>query len=352
MEKLTVSSLPIRNVISDIAQELGTDYTENCGIFQVNLPEPYGRGSISGVDFDDGLGLIYYDCIFDKDIVFEYSVDKVHPVKFLFSLEGEIKHSFINESNWHHISKYKNAIVASSAHHGHRIRFMAGERLIYSSLELDRRRFQSKIRCEPLSITKPWREMLNDVTARKTFYHDGFYSLALSEIMEEWNKYTDGDWLRTLHLEGIAYKILVLQIKQFQDDIKSEGKKTMLRKSEMNQILKAVQIIEERLEDLPTIGEIAREVGLNTNKMQKGFKEILGKTVNDYITEKRLSTARLLLLNTDYTLSTITSIIGYKSHSYFSRKFQETYGALPSEFRKNRDPNRIPIDDFRNSRNS
>ena len=348
MKKITVSSLPLRNVISDIAHELGTDYSKSCGIFHMTIPSQYGKGTISGTDFDDGLGLIYYDCTFFKELTIEYSVDKIHPVKFLFSMDGEIQHSFINENNWHRISKYKNAIVASSAHHGHRIRFGAGERLVYSSLELDRRRFQSKIQCEPTTIAKSWREMLNDVTAKSTFYHDGFYSLALSKIIEEWDNYPNGDWLKVLHLEGIAYKILVLQITQFQDDIKADGKKTMLRKTEMDQMMKAVHIIEEQLEDLPTIGEIASEVGLNANKLQQGFKEILGKTVNDYITEKRLENARLLLLNTDYTLSAITSIIGYKSPSYFSKMFNDYYGVLPSEFRKNKELKRFPKISFDN----
>ncbi len=344
MKRLTVSSLPLKNVISDIARELGTDYVKSCGIFHVEIPARYGEGSIAGTDFNDGLGVIRYDCKFKEDLTFEYSVDKVHPLKFLFSMEGEICHKFMDESTWHKISKYKNAIVASSAFHGHSIHFSAGERIIYSSLELDRRRFQTKISCEPTSIVKEWREMFNDITAKKTFYHDGFYSLRLSRIIDNWDRYPKGDWLKKLHLESLAYEILVLQITQFQDDIKSEGKKTMLRKSELNQMLKAIRIIEERLEDLPTIGEIAFEVGLNANKLQQGFKELVGKTVNLYIREKRLESARTLLLNTDQTLSNISSMVGYQSQSYLSKMFYQKYGVKPSEYRKNRERKSIHAD--------
>lgn len=351
MKKLTVSSLPLRNVISDIAHELDTDYVKSCGIFYVRIPEHFGQGTIAGTDFDDGLGLIRYDCTFKEDVTIEYSVDKVHPVKFLFSTVGEIQHKFLDESIWHGILQYKNAIVASSAHHGHCIRFGAGLRTVYTSLELDRRRFQSKISCEPSSIDKSWREMLNDVGAKKTFYHDGFYSLELSQIIDKWDTYPEGDWLRKLHLEGLAYKILVLQITQFQDDIKSEGKKTLLRKSELNQMLKAVKIIEDRMEDLPTVEEIASEVGLNPNKLQLGFKELLGKTVNLYIREKRLETARTLLQSTDQTLSAIASTVGYKSQSYLSKMFREVYGIQPSEFRKNREWKSIRPDSFSNNTN-
>lgn len=334
MKTLYVSSLPLRDVIFDIAAGFATDYTESCGIYEVNIPEVFGSGSVIGTDFDDGLGLIKYDCTFKEDVIFEYSLDRIHPVKFLFCLQGEINHKFMDELLWHEIPRYKNAIVASSAHHGHSVRFRAGERILYTSLELERRRFQAKISCEPSTIAKSWRDMLNDVTASKTFYHDGFYSLRLSELFDEWDLYDSTDFLKKLYLEGLAYKIMVLQITQFQDDLKSEGKKTLLRKSELNQMLKAVKIIDVRLEDLPTIHDIAAEVGLNANKLQQGFREIYGKTVNMYIREKRLETAKTLLLNTDETLNAIASTVGYKSQSYLSKMFKETYGVLPSEFRR------------------
>jgi len=343
MKNFIVSSLPLKEVISDIARELETDYVESCGIFYVRIPNQYGQGIIVGTDFNDGLGLIRYECTFKEDVTIEYTVDKVHPVKFLFSMEGELQHQFAEESEWHRIPKYKNAIVASSAHYGHCIRFKAGELTIYNSLELNRKDFQSKISCKPFSIVPSWRDMLNDITAKKTFYHDGFYSLELSRIIDEWDKYPEGDWLKSLHLEGLAYRILVLQITQFQDDLKSEGKKTMLRKSELNQMLKAIHIIEERLEDLPTISEIASEVGLNDNKLQQGFKELFGKTVNLYIREKRLESARTLLINTDQTLSTIASTIGYKSPSYLSKMFRDEYGVKPSEFRRHRESKRTEL---------
>lgn len=336
MKTLHVSSLPLRDVISDIGLEFGTEVTESCGIYEVKVPEKLGTGTVTGADFDYGLGLIRYDCLFEEDVIFEYSLDRIHPVKFLFCLEGEINHKFMDESTWHEIPKYKNAIVASSAHHCHIVRFRAGEPTQYLSLELERRKFQGKISCEPSSIAQSWRDMLNDVTARKTFYHEGFYSLRLSELFEEWDVYNSTDFLMKLYLEGLAYKILVLQITQFQDDRKSEGQKSLLRKSELKQLMKAVKIVEDRLEDLPTIAEIALEVGLNVNKLQQGFREIYAKTVNRYIREKRLETAKTLLLNTDETLSCIASMIGYKSQSYLSKMFREKYGILPSEFRNNR----------------
>jgi len=335
MKKFAVSSLPFKDIITDLAKEMNTAFIEDCTIYEVRIPKKYGSGTITGIDFNDGLGLIQYNCFFLEDTQIEFSVDKIHPVKFLLCQIGQIGHKFLNEPNWHDIPQYKNAIVASSEHHGHVIQFSAGRQTLFTSLELDRRRFQSKIGCELKSLAKQWRLLLNDITAKKTFYHDGYFSLQFSEILKDWDKFRQNNFVRKLHLEGLAYKILVLQIMQFEDDIKSEGKKTMLRSSELNQMKKALKIIEDNMDDLPTVEQIAFHVGLNPRKLQQGFQEVFAKSVNEYIKDKRIEIIRTLLVNSEHSLTTIASIVGYKSQSYLSKLFKEEYGVQPSEFRKN-----------------
>ena len=343
MKTIQISSLPLRDVISDIADGFGTSFEKKCGIFTVSVPDNLGSGIISGIDFDGGLGLIRYECDFHTDLTFEYSLDRVHPVKFLFCLEGEMSHNFTNETEWHTISQHKNAVVASSSNHGHRVRFQAGNRTIYSSLELERKSFQGKLNCAP-KISRSWLDMLNDVNAKKKFYHDGFYSLRISEILQEWDSVEDTDFLKSLLLESLAYKILVLQITQFQDDLKSEGKKTLLRKSELNRMLKAMDVIEKNLTDLPTIQEIASEIGLSPTKLQQGFKELYGKTVNKFILGKRMEVAKTLLLNTDDSISSISHAVGINSVSYFSKIFNKAYGMVPSEFHRQRERPKIDME--------
>ena len=94
MRTVKVRSLPFKDVISDIAEAFDIDYVENCTLYELELPKNIGKGRIKGIDFDNGLGLIDYDCTFNEDIQFEFSVDKVHPLKFLFCLEGMFTHSF------------------------------------------------------------------------------------------------------------------------------------------------------------------------------------------------------------------------------------------------------------------
>lgn len=333
MRKIKVSSLPLKDVIADISKALQIDFVENCSLYELELPSYIGKGKIVGIDFESGLGIIEYDCTFFEDISFEFSKNEVHPLKFLFCLEGSFDHNFMDETIWHNIPQYKNAIVASNKSNGHVLRFKKNERILLHSLELSRREFRSKMSCELKSLSTPIKALLEDIKAQNTFYYDGYYSLQLADLFREFHKFEDRDYIKKLYMEGLAYKILTLQIIQYQDDLKREGLKTILRQAEVKKIEKAISLIESEIGNLPTIEVIAAEVGLNPKKLQKGFRDIIGSSVNSYIQKRRLEMAKTLMLNTELSLSEISATIGYRNKSYLSKVFKIEYGMSPSEFR-------------------
>lgn len=66
------------------------------------------------------------------------------------------------------------------------------------------------------------------------------------------------------------------------------------------------------------------------------FKRYLNENFSDIVQNLRLTQAKSLLDNTDYTLEKITEMIGYHSVDHFSRIFKKKYGIAPSVYRKNR----------------
>jgi transcriptional regulator GlxA family with amidase domain len=148
------------------------------------------------------------------------------------------------------------------------------------------------------------------------------------------HEFTSENFTRKLFLEGMAYQILTHQILQYQDDKKDEGSRTLLRSSELKQINHISSLIESNISDVPTVENLAREAGLNINKLQEGFKKLYGTTVNNYVQKARLDAAYNLLTKTDLSISEIVNAIGLSSKSYFSKIFKEKHSISPSEFRK------------------
>lgn len=334
MKSLLVQSLPLQEVIENLATAMGTTYTESCDQYKLIIPEIYGSGMITGVDFESGMGIIQYDCNFKEDIEIKFIVNDVHPLKFLFCLEGALSHCFENSDNAHILNRYQNAMVASSKYNGHILHFTKGLPTKIISLEVSRKHFINKAKCELQSLAPTTRKIFYDVSAMKEFYYKGFYTLQLSDFFDRMQEFEGKEFLRRNYLEGKSYLILTQQIMQFEDDLLSTSDRKMLRSSELKLIRKAAEFIDQNIHGNISIQEISKTVGLNGNKLQSGFQKLHGKTVNQYIQHQRMQIAKNLVENTDKSISEICDIIGLNSRSYFSKLFKEEYGVNPSELRK------------------
>ena len=334
MITIEVNSLPIAEVMSDVSKAFKTKAQENCGEYYLDLPEEIGEGYIRGISFDGGLGILQYDCLFRQDVEFRFTVNEVHPLKFLYCLEGKLQHRFENSDEDHQIVQYQEAIVASEFLNGHILSFDAGSRTVINSLEISRKEFQKKIQCNLVTMNDILQDLFNDTDASKTFYHNGFYSLKLADLFREMQSFENKDFLRKLFLEGKAYQMLTKQILQLEDDLSDVDNRSILRRSEITQIEKAAQLIKGRLNQSDTVEIIAKEVGLNANKLQEGFQNLYGLTVNRFIQKERLNLIKDLILNTNYSISEIGDMTGISSKSYLSKIFKEEYGTSPSEYRK------------------
>jgi AraC-like DNA-binding protein len=321
-------------VVIDIARELNTEYGEKCGECFLELPAGVGDGNIRGINFDGGLGIIQYDCKFQDDIEIQYIVNKVHPLKFLYCLEGKLDHRFENEDVYNTIRQFQSAIVASEQYRGHILQFDAGVHSVINSLEIDRREFLPKISCEIRSLQTIHKDLFEDIDAKSVFYHEGFYSLEMADLFQELKAFTNDGLVRRLNMEAKAYQMLTKQVRQYQDDLEEVENRSILRQSEVESIREAAAIIRDEISQLDTIDSLAFRVGLNIRKLQEGFQHMFNQTVNTYVQGIRLDLAKDLLLNFDYSISEIVYLIGLSSKSYFSKIFREHYGTTPSEFRQ------------------
>jgi len=96
-----------------------------------------------------------------------------------------------------------------------------------------------------------------------------------------------------------------------------------------------IKLIDERYSDQSlSIELISDQLGLSYTHVRRIFKETAGKTIIDYITEKRINDAKLLLKTTNKTILDISNSVGFTNPQSFVRAFKKCVGKTPSEFRK------------------
>lgn len=85
---------------------------------------------------------------------------------------------------------------------------------------------------------------------------------------------------------------------------------------------------------LPTIPQLAKLLGTNTFTLKDGFKHYFNMGIYQCYTNERLSKAKLLLLETNLSLTAIAEQCGFGSSSTFSKAFKKKYGTTPLPFKK------------------
>ncbi|MBK5940157.1 DNA-binding response regulator [Halochromatium roseum] len=99
-------------------------------------------------------------------------------------------------------------------------------------------------------------------------------------------------------------------------------------------LLRARQILRERLADPPPLNELARLVGTNQPRLSKGFRTLFGTTVFGFVRECRLRRARELLAETQLPVKSIALEVGYRSTSDLTRAIKDKYGLTPTVLRQ------------------
>lgn len=96
---------------------------------------------------------------------------------------------------------------------------------------------------------------------------------------------------------------------------------------------KAKGYIRERFAEELSLEEVADFVHLNPYYFSKIFKQQVGETFIDFVTNLRIGKAKELMTSTDMSLKEVCFEVGYKDPNYFSRVFKKVTGVTPTEYR-------------------
>lgn len=103
-------------------------------------------------------------------------------------------------------------------------------------------------------------------------------------------------------------------------------------------IQKAINYIEEHLQETITIEQIANEVNASVFHFQRTFSILTDMSIADYIRRRRLTLAAQELINTDIKVIDLAFQYGYDSPEAFTKAFRKQHNVTPSEARKQQGP--------------
>ncbi len=82
-----------------------------------------------------------------------------------------------------------------------------------------------------------------------------------------------------------------------------------------------------------TIEQLARQFGVNSNKLMSLFKSAFGKSIFEYLGELRMEHALQLLRENKLRVIDVARTMGYKNPNHFTTAFKKRYGFSPTGLR-------------------
>lgn len=123
-------------------------------------------------------------------------------------------------------------------------------------------------------------------------------------------------------------------LEEERDKLRSMVCKTKYSDDILRVIYKAIRYMHEQEEMDFSQSEIAGIANMSRTYFSQCFKNVTGKSFNDYVTDIRMSKAKKLLVHTNTPIYQIAQHVGFKDEKYFSKLFLQEIGVLPSDFRK------------------
>jgi AraC-like DNA-binding protein len=92
--------------------------------------------------------------------------------------------------------------------------------------------------------------------------------------------------------------------------------------------------IEARYHERISLRDVASAVNLSPAHLTTTVRRKTGRTVQEWIAERRMAHARRLLVETDLTVEQIAREVGYADPVYFNRCFRRIHDVTPLRWRR------------------
>ena len=107
-----------------------------------------------------------------------------------------------------------------------------------------------------------------------------------------------------------------------------------LRRSNETLLAEVFDVIEQRFAEPLSLRDVAKSTGVTPGHLTTLVRRRTGRTVVDWITERRMVRARQLLTETDLPINEIARRVGQPDPGYFARVFRDHNGVTPRAWRR------------------
>lgn len=108
----------------------------------------------------------------------------------------------------------------------------------------------------------------------------------------------------------------------------------LLGEAGISKVERMAAYIAKHYQEKCAIEDVARKFGLHPNYAMSQFKKTFHLTINEYLTQHRMTHAQRLLATTDHKVIDVAMEVGYSTLSRFYEAFKKSCGCSPNTYRR------------------
>lgn len=318
--------------LAKLAQEFDAALVNDCEEHSMKFENSFGFGTVAGINFDYGLNMMTFKMSPLRDLEFKFKLGRRHPILFLFTKDGEIQLSSDEQEGRHLLSSNESIIYAPKGDTNYSIYLQANKEVQFAFVGIVRFLFLSKIECDIDTIPTTLQDMFRDTTGTSSFFYKNSGNPKIANIISQMFLSTLTGLERKIEMEANTLKLTTEVIKSFRIENDAKASNFSFTKKDVQALNVAKKFILDNLDLTPDVKAISTLIGLNPNKIQKGFKLLFNKSLRQFIISAKMHQALQLLDERELSISEISYTINYVNKGHFSQLFKKEFGLLPSEY--------------------
>ena len=246
-------------------------------------------------------------------------------IQFHFCLNGSLNFSY-NEGAYSLKLEKENSIILFNPSTNLPVNVTIGPESKLLSILISIDKFHSLFSDSFNSIPFLSKENIN-----KKYYKETKLSPFIITILTQMINEKTNETVRKLYLKGKIFELLSLYF-DISKDLNVEQCPFLADDKNVIKIKKVKEILIDKIDDPPTLKELADQVEISLNNLKEGFKQVYGNTVFGFLFDYKMNIASHLLSTKNYNVNEVAHQLGYSTSSHFITAFKSKFGTTPKRY--------------------
>ena len=198
-----------------------------------------------------------------------------------------------------------------------------------------------QLTCSPLDLEEVSVELAPELAPFLVQQHLDFvaHGEAWEEVAQLLNKMQAQDNDRGFgareYLRGCVLQLIGLVCRNYAQALLELSSSNAAQTGRRDALKRMTEYVRQHLADPDlNLKTTAAATYLSPNYLTHWLRRETGKTFSELVLERRMHLARTLLTTTRRPVGEVASLCGFADEAYFSRRFRQTHGIAPGQFRK------------------